>query len=79
MVSIFFSISLGSDSLASFLAGIRKVPMSSVIEEEKADSWLRDELKLGQKSDSKKEEESLKRKEGSDDPIGSDKRARIET
>lgn len=55
--------------------------MSSVIEEEKADSWLRDELKLNQKSDLKKdaEEASLKRKECSDDQTSSDKRARIET
>lgn len=68
-------------------AGIRKVPMSSVIGEEKGDSgWLRDALKVGRKDaldselEAKKgDEEDRKRKELSDDQTSVNKKAKIET
>lgn len=58
--------------------------MSKVIDEEKGDSWLRDELKLNQKSvleaplPSKPDEASRKRRECSNDQTGVDKKAKIE-
>lgn len=67
--------------------GIRKVPMSSVIGEDKGDSgWLRDALKLDRKDhldselESKKDDEAdRKRKELSDEQTGANKKAKIET